>query len=285
MVGIAKPQWAVAPIELGNFNMAFSITSRIADGCLLQTGRGGRTSKFGTLISSLLPPVLPLIFVRTMSFMSSGFPRRKLSWYQTWSLPLPLLSNVRTILCEKNRFDKNRRWRVIHEWWDLPTKSPQMQLSVERSNLCLIEEQGDNLFHELDLIVYPERPSVWKPRNCLCKLENVIREFKHCVDLDREFRLCPPWRGWAWCSHIAGRSRGSLIGVHFFRLCWCKIIDTFSLILFRDWIYDRKVSSSISTSRRPQGCRNWMEIMGAFLVWWNVKECKVTSCDDKHSPL
>jgi len=57
----------------------------------------------------------------------------------------------------------------------LPTKSPHVQLSVERSNLCLIEEKGDNILHELVLIMYPERSSVWKPRNCLCKLENVIR--------------------------------------------------------------------------------------------------------------
>ncbi|KAL7492109.1 hypothetical protein ACHAWT_001861, partial [Skeletonema menzelii] len=36
--------------------------------------------------------MLPLIFVRIISFISSGFPRRKLSWYQTCSLALPILS-------------------------------------------------------------------------------------------------------------------------------------------------------------------------------------------------
>ncbi len=80
---------------------------------------------------------------------------------------------------------------------DLPTKSPQMQLPVERSNMCLVEEQGDNLLHKLDLVVYPECSPVRKPRYCLCKLEDVISEFKHCVDLDREFRLGPPRRGCA----------------------------------------------------------------------------------------
>ena len=90
-----------------------------------------------------------------------------------------------------------------------------MQLSVERSNLCLIEEHGDNLLHELDLVVDPECTSVWKPRYCLCELENVIREFEHCIDLDREFSLCSSWSGRALGSHIVGRS--CLIDVHFFR--------------------------------------------------------------------
>ena len=84
----------------------------------------------------------------------------------------------------------------------LPTKSPQIQLSVKRSDLCLIEEQGHNNFHELDLVKYRESSSVWKPRYCLCKLEHAIGEFEHCIDIDREFRLRPPRGGLDHCADI-----------------------------------------------------------------------------------
>jgi hypothetical protein len=60
-----------------------------------------------------------------------------------------------------------------------PTESPQIQLSIERSNLSLIEEHGNNLIHKFVLIEYPERSSVRQPRDCKGKLENIVREFEH----------------------------------------------------------------------------------------------------------
>ncbi len=66
-----------------------------------------------------------------------------------------------------------------------------MQLSIERSNLSLIEEHGNNLIHKFVLIEYPERSSVRQPRDCKGKLENIVREFEHSIELDREFRLVP----------------------------------------------------------------------------------------------
>jgi hypothetical protein len=56
-----------------------------------------------------------------------------------------------------------------------PTKSPQMQLSTERSDLSLIEEQGDDFLHKLDLIEYPKRSSMWQPRDCLGELKQILR--------------------------------------------------------------------------------------------------------------
>ena len=67
-----------------------------------------------------------------------------------------------------------------------------MQLAVERSDLCLIEKHRDNIIHELELIMYLERSPVRKPTYCLPELENAIREFEHCIDLGREFRIRPP---------------------------------------------------------------------------------------------
>lgn len=55
-------------------------------------------------------------------------------------------------------------------------KSPQMQLPIERSDLCLIEEHRNDLLHEFGLIEYPERSSMWQPRDGLCKLGNIVRE-------------------------------------------------------------------------------------------------------------
>ena len=46
-VGIIETKWSTAAeAPVFNFRMAFSIASRIADGRLSQTGRGGRSSKF-----------------------------------------------------------------------------------------------------------------------------------------------------------------------------------------------------------------------------------------------
>lgn len=67
-----------------------------------------------------------------------------------------------------------------------------MELPVEGSDLCLIEEHGDNIIHELVLIMYLERSSVRKPSYCLPELGNAICEFEHCIDLDRKFRFGPP---------------------------------------------------------------------------------------------
>jgi len=50
-----------------------------------------------------------------------------------------------------------------------------MQLSTERSNLSLIEEQGDDFLHKLDLIEYPKRSSMWQPRDCLGELKQILR--------------------------------------------------------------------------------------------------------------
>ena len=70
-------------VHVGSFKMAFSITSSTSAGNLLQMGRGGSASKFGTLTPRPMAELSPLIFVRIMFFMHSGLPRRKLSWHQT----------------------------------------------------------------------------------------------------------------------------------------------------------------------------------------------------------
>ena len=53
-------------------------------------------------------------------------------------------------------------------------ESPQMQLPIERSDFCLIEEHWNNLLHEFVLVEYLKRTSMWQPRDCLGKLGNVI---------------------------------------------------------------------------------------------------------------
>ena len=169
--------------------------------------------------------LLPLIFVLTMCFKDLGTPRRKLSLYQTWSLPLPILWLLRTNQCEKKRI--NRKKRVLYHTDTAvysPTESPKMQLSIERSNLCLIEEHWNNLLHKFGLIEYFERSSVWQPRDCLRKLEKFVCKFEHGIELDREFRLCPSCgaraRGGGWGSIVvAARSFfGTSIDLHFFHL-------------------------------------------------------------------
>ena len=66
---------------------------------------------------------------------------------------------------------------------------PQMQLSIKRSDLCLIEEHRDDLLHECVLIEYLERSSVWQPRDCPGKYWNVVSELEHSIELDRELGL------------------------------------------------------------------------------------------------
>jgi hypothetical protein len=110
-----------------------------------------------------------------------------------------------------------------------------MQLSIERSNLCLIEEQGDNLVHEFDLIEYLERSSMWQPPDCLGKLKKVLREFEHSIDLDWEFRLSP------YCgARDRGRGRGShAVAARFFFRCGTLIGLHFSrrvLLLVMRWM-------------------------------------------------
>ena len=121
-----------------------------------------------------------------------------------------------------------------------PTKSPQMQLSIERSNLCLIEEQGDNLLHKFDLIEYLERSSVWQPPDCLGKLKKILREFEHSIDLDWEFRLSPSCgaRDRGRGSHVVAARFyfrcGTLIGLDFsrlFRLLVMRWMERYSDVL------------------------------------------------------
>ena len=64
-----------------------------------------------------------------------------------------------------------------------------MQLSIERPDLCLIEERWDDLFHECVLIEYPKRSSMWQPRDCPGKYWNIISELEHSIELDRELGL------------------------------------------------------------------------------------------------
>eukprot|EP00984_Skeletonema_dohrnii_P038288 scaffold41347_cov228-Skeletonema_dohrnii-CCMP3373.AAC.1 len=64
-----------------------------------------------------------------------------------------------------------------------------MQLSIERSDLCLIEEHRDDLLHECVLIEYLERSSVRQPRDCPGKYWNVVSEPEHSIELDRELGL------------------------------------------------------------------------------------------------
>ena len=64
-----------------------------------------------------------------------------------------------------------------------------MQLSIERSDLCLIEEHRDDLLHECVLIEYLERSTVRQPRDCPGKYWNVISELEHSIELDRELGL------------------------------------------------------------------------------------------------
>ena len=107
-VDIFKSPWSME--ELCIFRMAFSISLSTADGCLSGMGRGGRSSKFRILRSSLLSTVLPLIFVLTRQSIDSGTPRRKLSWNQTCSFPLPILWLLPTNQWEKKK--ENKRMRI-----------------------------------------------------------------------------------------------------------------------------------------------------------------------------
>ena len=86
-----------------------------------------------------------------------------------------------------------------------------MQLSIERSDLCLIKEHRNYLLHECVLIEYPERSSVWQPRDCLGKFGNSICELEHSIELDRKFGLWPSRRG---------RARGSLTAAGSFFYFW-----------------------------------------------------------------
>ena len=79
---------------------------------LLFVGQGGISSKLGILPSSILPTVLPLIFVLIRCAIDAGTPRRKLSLNQTFSLPLPILWLLPTAQCEKKK--ENKRLRVLY---------------------------------------------------------------------------------------------------------------------------------------------------------------------------
>ena len=132
----------------------------------------------------------------------------KLSWNQICSLPLPILRLFYLQISERRRRKTKECESIPYNY--SPTESPQMQLSVERSDLCLIKEHRNYLLHECVLIEYPERSSVWQPRDCLGKFGNSICELEHSIELDRELGLWPSRRG---------RARGSLFAaVHsFFR--------------------------------------------------------------------
>ena len=55
-------------------------------------------------------------------------------------------------------------------------ESPHMQLPIERSYLCLIEEHWNNILHEQVLVEYLKRSSMWQPRDGLGKFRNIIGE-------------------------------------------------------------------------------------------------------------
>ena len=82
-----------------------------------------------------------------------------------------------------------------------------MELPIERSDLGLIEEDRDYIFHESVLVEYTERPSMRQPRDSLGEFRNTVGKLEHCIELNWEFSLKPSWRGGSGDSLIAaGRS-------------------------------------------------------------------------------
>jgi len=132
----------------------------------------------------------------------------------TFASPVDCYQSV----CEEEEETKTERCGVCCRAYS-PTESPQMQLPIERSNLSLIEKHGNNLIHKFVLIQYPERSSMRQPRDCLGKLEIIVREFEDSVELNREFRLRLPCGAQArvfWC--------GASIGLHFVHPVWLLVM-------------------------------------------------------------